>query len=350
MPTSDNASQVQVPATVRTAAARWAGGQVQVTPLTGDASPRTYYRAERPTPADDAAATIILADHHGPFDPLSFSFLETTALFSSAGLPVPAVVHCEPEAGLLLVEDLGDNLLQRVVATAGSAGAADVGDQYHQAVDLILRLQDQGTPLVDPASQAGRLRLDAELFRGELDFFFQHLVIDLRRQEPTLGRRQRVTAAFDRLCGRLDAEPQILCHRDYHSRNLLVGTDGALTIIDHQDARRGPDTYDLASLLDDPYVERPEDWRDRMVDRFLAGRPQPEDADAFRSRLDAMAAQRLLKAAGTYAAQQVRHGLSFYLDYLPAALARARASQARHDDHADLLAALAPLVPELGAS
>jgi aminoglycoside/choline kinase family phosphotransferase len=332
---------------VRTAAARWGGEQVQITLLTGDASPRTYYRARRETSAPGDAATVIVADHHGPIDPLNFSFLETTALFSAAGIPVPAVLHCEPEAGLLLMEDLGDGLLQSVVAGHGSAAAGGVQELYDQAMDLLHHLQDEGTPRIDPATQAGRLRLDGELFRRELDLFFQHLVIDLRGQDPSLGKRQRATAAFDRLCSRLDAEPQVLCHRDYHSRNLLVGTGGLLTVIDHQDARRGPDTYDLASLLDDPYVERTEDWRRRMVDRFLAGRRRDEDATAFRSRLDAMAAQRLLKAAGTYAAQQVKYGHTFYLDYLPGALARARACLSRHEEHADLLAALAPLVPEL---
>jgi aminoglycoside/choline kinase family phosphotransferase len=347
VPTSDSPTPVQVPSTVRTAATRWGGEKVQVTPLTGDASPRTYYRARRAAPADGGAATIILADHHGPVDPLSFPFLETTALFTAAGVPVPAVLNCEPEAGLLLMEDLGDGLLQSVVADHGSADAVDVQDHYNKAVNLIFHLQDRGTDCIDPATQAGRLRLDAELFRRELDLFFQHLVIDLRGQEPSLGKRQRATAAFDRLCSRLDAEPQVLCHRDYHSRNLLVGTHGELTVIDHQDARRGPDTYDLASLLDDPYVKRPEDWRDSMVDRYLAARGQDEDPAVFRSRLDAMAAQRLLKAAGTYAAQQVKYGHTFYLDYLPGALSRARACLSRHDDHADLLAALAPLVPEL---
>ena len=46
----------------------------------------------------------------------------------------------------------------------------------------------------------------------------------------------------------------MLCHRDYHSRNLMLH-DGSLYIIDFQDARMGPDTYDLVSLLRDSYVD-----------------------------------------------------------------------------------------------
>ena len=49
----------------------------------------------------------------------------------------------------------------------------------------------------------------------------------------------------------------MLCHRDYHSRNLMLH-GGALYIIDFQDARIGPDTYDLVSLLRDSYVDLPD--------------------------------------------------------------------------------------------
>ena len=46
----------------------------------------------------------------------------------------------------------------------------------------------------------------------------------------------------------------MLCHRDYHSRNLMLH-ERQLYIIDFQDARMGPDTYDLVSLLRDSYVD-----------------------------------------------------------------------------------------------
>ena len=56
------------------------------------------------------------------------------------------------------------------------------------------------------------------------------------------------------LADELADEPRVLCHRDYHSRNLMIH-ERRLYIIDYQDARMGPDTYDLASLLRDSYVD-----------------------------------------------------------------------------------------------
>ena len=61
----------------------------------------------------------------------------------------------------------------------------------------------------------------------------------------------------------------MLCHRDYHSRNLMLH-DGSLYIIDFQDARMGPDTYDLASLLRDSYVDLSPQQVDELIAFFLA--------------------------------------------------------------------------------
>ena len=61
----------------------------------------------------------------------------------------------------------------------------------------------------------------------------------------------------------------MLCHRDYHSRNLMLH-EGQLYIIDFQDARMGPDTYDLVSLLRDSYVDFTEEAVDDLIAFFLA--------------------------------------------------------------------------------
>ncbi len=184
------------------------------------------------------------------------------------------------------------------------------------------------------------MALDADLFRFELQHFCEHYLYRLCRIRPTANQRQQLEAACERLCLRLQQEPQVLCHRDYHARNLLIQDGHRLTIIDHQDARLGPDTYDLASLIHDPYVSLPTSLAEELTHRFRAARPQQEQAGVFAERLDAMAAQRLLKAAGTYAAQKVLRDSDVYLPYLPLALQRASAALARHPRHQDLLTAL----------
>jgi aminoglycoside/choline kinase family phosphotransferase len=80
-------------------------------------------------------------------------------------------------------------------------------------------------------------------------------------RHPLTGRESRAGQEWGLIVGELAAEPRVLCHRDYHSRNLMW-RDGRLRIIDFQDARLGPDTYDMASLLRDSHVDVSEERLD----------------------------------------------------------------------------------------
>src|SRR5262249_56203609 len=97
--------------------------------------------------------------------------------------------------------------------------------------------------------------------------------------------RAALTEEWASIVEELAAEPRVLCHRDYHSRNLML-SEGSLYIIDFQDARMGPDTYDLASLLRDSYMDITERELDELVAYFLAlSRGTPNGgAEDFRPR------------------------------------------------------------------
>ncbi len=120
----------------------------------------------------------------------------------------------------------------------------------------------------------------------------------------------------------LAAEPPVLCHRDYHSRNLMLN-EGQLYMIDFQDARMGPDTYDLVSLLRDSYVDLPEQTVEELVAYFLALKGAPDEPD-FRRRFNVMALQRNLKALGTFGYQTTARHNPVYIQYIPRTLRYAR--------------------------
>ena len=111
----------------------------------------------------------------------------------------------------------------------------------------------------------------------------------------------------------------MLCHRDYHSRNLMLH-DSQLYMIDFQDARMGPDTYDLVSLLRDSYADLPESAVDELIAYFLALRGRSGRQREFRERFDVMALQRNLKALGTFGYQTTARRNPVYIQYIPRTL------------------------------
>ncbi len=144
----------------------------------------------------------------------------------------------------------------------------------------------------------------------------------------------------------------MLCHRDYHSRNLMLH-DGSLFIIDFQDARMGPDTYDLVSLLRDSYVDLTSQQVDELIAYFLAlhGRRRRGDARIRRPnsarRFDVMALQRNLKALGTFGYQTVTRGNPVYIQYMPRTLAYVRANLVKNARFGRLHELLAGFIDEL---
>lgn len=236
--------------------------------LPTEASGRRYARLHGPRHVEAPSAVLMVFPKGTPPEEVERVRHATLALAALA-LPVPEVYDSRAAERWILQEDLGDTTL---------AQARERGDQvapyYSEALALL-------EPIREARLQTSpRPPLDARRLRDELEHFARH-ALGLE-QGPGAG----LAAEFDQLVAACAALPVVLCHRDYHSRNLMVH-DGRLRVVDHQDALPGPAPYDRVSLAYDPYVELPDEVRDR-----IAG------SDPGR---DEIAVQRLVKALGTFA-------------------------------------------------
>jgi aminoglycoside/choline kinase family phosphotransferase len=313
-----------------------AARNARVVPLTGDASDRRYFRI---IPSD--GPSIVLALHAGPIDYASLPFARVAELFQQIPVPVPAVLGHSDELGILALQDLGDVTLQAHLGAAPTAHAA----LYREAVTLIDQMQQRGGDLRSDRYPPYGIAFDVEKLTWELEFFLKHFVIGYRGVTLSDAERAALAGEWAAIVDELAAEPRVLCHRDYHSRNLML-SDGRLYIIDFQDARMGPDTYDLVSLLRDSYVDITDRDLDDLVAYFLAltGRA---DAAEFRRRFDLMALQRNLKALGTFGYQTMSRRNAVYIQYMPRTLRYVRTNLEKYPRFARLRELLAPHVEEL---
>jgi aminoglycoside/choline kinase family phosphotransferase len=283
----------------------------RVVPLTGDASDRRYFRILL---AD--APSIVLALNSAAFDVTKLPFVNVATLMAKMPVPIPAVLGHADDLGVLALQDLGDVTLQ---AHLGASSPAEHAALYRQAVALIATLQRRGTELASPDYLPYGISFDVEKLTWELEFFTKHFLEAYRGVTLADDQRAALREEFAVIVRELAAEPQVLCHRDYHSRNLMLH-EGQLYIIDFQDARMGPDTYDLVSLLRDSYVDLPEQTVDELIAYFLALKGIPGPDPAFRSRFDVMALQRNLKALGTFGYQTTARRNPVYIQYIPRTL------------------------------
>jgi aminoglycoside/choline kinase family phosphotransferase len=310
----------------------------RVVPLTGDASDRHYYRL-----LAAAGPPRVLALSAGPFDFARLPFANVARLLDRMPVPVPSILDHHDDLGLLALEDLGDVTLQAHLGATPGAGHEAL---YLEAIGIIATIQSRGVELESPEYLPYGIAFDEARLTWELEFFVKHFIEAYRGAAVTTGIREALGREWRWIVEELAAEPRVLCHRDYHSRNLMWH-NGRLFVIDFQDARMGPDTYDLVSLLRDSYVDLPDDQVNRLIGEFRSLRGLGETDAEFERRFDLMALQRNLKALGTFGYQTTTRGNPVYLQYIPRTLRYVRANLERHARFGALREALAGLVDEL---
>jgi aminoglycoside/choline kinase family phosphotransferase len=319
----------------------------RVVPLTGDASDRRYFRV-----ITEDADSIVIALHEGPITFATLPFANVAELFNQIPLPVPAILGHSDPTGIVALQDLGDVTLQ---AHLGAASHAEHAALYREAVALVELLQRRGAELASPRFLPYQIAFDIEKLTWELNFFVRHFLEGYRGIMLSDREREALGAEWARIVEELAAEPRVLCHRDYHSRNLMLHR-GSLHLIDFQDARMGPDTYDLVSLLRDSYVDLADVALDELIAYFLALKKVPfssvspiseDEPLEFRRRFDLMALQRNLKALGTFGYQTATRRNPVYIQYIPRTLRYVRTNFERYPRFSRLREILASHIEEL---
>ncbi len=286
---------------------------LEVKKLAGDASKREYFRIEQ-----NKKFFILQTDDPFPgVSPNKHPFLAAQAIFKKIALPVPEIHSTWPESGWVLMEDLGDLFLQKQPEEK----------HYKRALDHLVLLADKAhqnffKEAHDELSLAPHWNwaFDEKKLCDEMLYTQNFLVEEYCHKDG----KDFLNLVLN-ICQELAARPRVFCHRDYHSRNLMI-TSQELFIIDFQDARMGPLSYDVASLLWDPYVKMDDAFRSRLLNYWKAALPSRLKSSDLDREIHLMKIQRLLKAAGSYASFVSKKNTKEYLPYLQPALVEAKKS------------------------
>ncbi len=244
-------------------------------------------------------------------------FVKVDRQLRALGVRVPEIEAQDLTQGFLLLEDFGKETLADRLQQATET---EVDAFYRQALRILVDLQRQAKPQ-DTVSLP---QYDAALLQQEMALFTdwllkEHLQLSLNDQEQVAWQQMTQLLVQNAL-----QQPQTFVLRDYHSRNLMVLSDGSLGVIDFQDAVQGALTYDAISLLRDCYqrwpAEQVVEWQRfyflALIER-RTGDFEKKDWFAFQKMMDWMGMQRHLKAAGIFARLYHRDGKAGYLADIP---------------------------------
>lgn len=298
---------------------------LSIAAASSDASQRRYWRVSAP------GQSWVLMD--APAVPEQIApFVDMARRLREAGLNVPRVLAVAPERGWVLLSDLGS------VHYLDVLDANNAQRLYGDAIDALIGLQTR-------VSLDGLPLYDAPFLRRELGIFDEWL-LEKKLQIPLAPvERTGLEAVHDLLVASALEQPRVCVHRDYHSRNLMLGPPPLPGILDFQDAVAGPISYDLVSLLRDCYIDWPVEqvntWMGHYVDLAVkSGLLAPEQKASFARWFDLMGVQRHLKAAGIFARLELRDHKPGYLADIPRTLNYVLEVSGRYQE----LAALAGLI------
>jgi N-acetylmuramate 1-kinase len=236
------------------------------------------------------------------------------------GFSAPKILAAHRDAGFLMLEDLGTDLL-----VAGDP-PKPIPERYELAVDVLVELHRHNLPDALPVTPQVEYRIppyDLDAFLIEVELLIDWYLPLCGAPAAAETRAEFLSLWCDALRPALDA-PKTWVLRDYHSPNLLwlgnrSGT-AQIGLLDFQDAVMGPAAFDVASLLQDARVDVAEDVEIALFARYVRERREHDndfDADAFAQLYATLAAQRATKILGIFARLDRRDGKPQYLRHLP---------------------------------
>ena len=291
-----------------------------LTAASSDASFRRYFRWE------GEGRSFVVMDAPPPQENCK-PFVDIADFLRTCQINVPKIYAQDLERGFLLLNDLGNKTFLDVI------NSTNADELFKDAIEALLAFQQ--LPMTTPLPS-----YDVALLRRELELFPEwyvraHLGVEFNEQQ--LGAWQRVSGL---LIDSALAQPQVLVHRDFMPRNLMLSIPNPW-VLDFQDAVYGPVTYDITCLFKDAFLSWPEErvrvWlQDYWKLALPLGIPVQRDFEEFLRASDLMGVQRHLKVIGIFARICHRDGKPRYLADVPRFFSYIEAVLARRPELAEL--------------
>lgn len=248
---------------------------------------------DAPPPQEDVRPFIAIARH-----------------LSALGYSAPLIEAEDAEAGILLLEDLGDSTYSRVL----DAGT-DPDLLYAAAIDVLADLRRHPPP-------SDLAPYDEAAYLTEADLLVDWFLPAVTGQETPQPVRDTYHAAWRAVLGKAELGAPVLVLRDYHADNLMWLPErqgnACVGLLDFQDALAGSPAYDVVSLLEDVRRDVAPELAEAMITRYLDAVPDL-DPHKFREAYAVLGGQRNAKIVGIFTRLWQRDGKAGYLDLIPRA-------------------------------
>ncbi len=328
--------------------------ELEIIKLFGHASYRTYYRIILPDkktfivmqmPEGLSSVSEEITNYTGVKNELPY--LNVQKYLKELKLPVPDVYAWNPEVNLMILEDLGDRLLESYLQNTTESIQISF---YKKAIDLLVKIQKKTREVQSKQCIAFHRSFDETLLNWEFNHFLEYGIEDRLNIKLDSEEKKIFSNITQKITNEIVATPFLWVHRDFQSRNLIL-KDYELYLLDFQDALLGPATYDLVSLIRDSYIQLSAKAVNSLIDYYLKQRAKEdlpiEDEKKFRRLFDLVTVQRKLKDTGRFQYIHTVKKNSSFLVSVPASLGYVKEALNRLEEYNELKIWIGKYLPEL---
>jgi len=268
----------------------------ELTWLPSDASSRRYARIKK------GNNSYIFMD--SPLTEKPKEFYQITQLLRKNKLPAPKIFAKDLKHGYMLLEDFGIEKLSDFVKNNPSL------DSYFDAIDLLVRVQKIPSEAIStlPRQTSQQWIASMNVF---LNYFFPYVV----GKELSEKAKNDFYSLWEKLAQKIKALPTSICLGDYHLDNLMRKKDGAIALLDYQDAFIGPIFYDLVALIENERDPLSSAKAQKVLNHYLELRPELNQ-ERYTDLFPVIAAQWHTRVIGVFVRMCVRMKKQKYLRFL----------------------------------
>lgn len=259
---------------------------------------------------------IILCDYGDDVENFN-KHLKASEFLRFCGVPVPEILDVDVLRNLIWMEDFGDITLYTFLKYPPNQKNAP--DYYRKAARILAQLHSLG-PTISLSKDFGSFVFDVEYFRWEQAHFINNFVLPYGRLEVP----EEVMEELDSIAVECSKFPHVVLHRDFQSQNLMVRQNGELGVTDFIGLRWGPRSYDLASLLFDPYTDVSSKIREDAINSYILNCSELSGIDLssedLYKELNFTRIQRHMQALGAYGYLSRVKGKKYFEKFIPSGL------------------------------
>ena len=284
-------------------------------PLFGDASGRFYCRVHfENTTVILMKVADIKPGEFGRGDSFA-DFMAIRDFLADLGLNVPKILAVIPEQKALLLDDLGDLTLFKLIESEPKNKFKYIKD----AVDLLTETQTSIYSRTNFNTPADKRRFTVKLFMDEFFHFYEYMIAKRVYAVPYKNLWPKLEKYCSKISHELANMPYFFSHRDFQSKNIMI-KDGKSYLIDFQDALMAPVVYDLVALLRDSYITLSEEELASLLNHFWTSNPVIREFfntySDFEYAFYLQTLQRKMKDAGRFVYLNQVKGKEWFVPYI----------------------------------